>query len=541
MHVDSINLQTKNNLIQDYRTKKTSIMQYFDYDPFESDVFKKRAQDLQHKNVNREQLADVLHMINTEWDAPSSTIENIRRFREGNTLVVIGGQQAGLLTGPMYTINKIISIIQLAKQQEKQLNTPVIPVFWIAGEDHDFDEINHIFLQDKSKMNKFTLLQRVIEKEAISNISIHKEKANEWLKSLFLELDETLHTKELYETLATFLSKSDTYVDFFAQVVFWLFEEEGLVLVDSNNSQIRELESIHFTELIYNQAKTTGAIEKSLKEVEDLGYSLSVEVNRNDANLFYQNGSERILLVRDNDNNWVGKNREVKFSTEELVFIAENQPYLLSNNVMTRPLMQEMLFPSLAFIGGPGEISYWSVLKGAFHANNMKMPPVIPRLSYTFLEPNIEKLISKYNVSVEKTINVGVTETKCKWLDEQQNPPVNQLANKLKQTIEQEHRPIRDLAKSIRADVGGVADKNLDYLMRDIEFLEKRITKTLQEIYARELDEFNLLQTALHPNGGLQERMWNPLPFINQYSKRFITNLVNEPCSYENEHYIVYL
>ncbi len=97
------------------------------------------------KNIDRDKLTEALTEMNKEWDAPESTYKAIERLKEENSAVVIGGQQAGLLTGPLYTINKVLSVIQFAKQQESKLNVPIIPVFWIAGEDHDFDEINHVF------------------------------------------------------------------------------------------------------------------------------------------------------------------------------------------------------------------------------------------------------------------------------------------------------------------------------------------------------------------------------------------------------------
>lgn len=541
MRIQSINIHSQNKLIQDYRNETETLMQHFDYNPFESDVFLKRLRDLQHKNINREQLANVLHSLNTKWNAPSSTFANIERLREKNSLVVIAGQQAGVLTGPMYTVNKVISIIHLARQQEEQLQVPVIPVFWIAGEDHDFDEINHIFLTDESKMKKYKLLQRVLEKKAVSNIEIDEKKAYEWIDTLFGELNETNYTKELYESIRTYLSNSDTYVDFFAQIIFQLFENTGLVLVDSNDSQIRQLESSYFVNLIENQPKTTEAISNSFAEITELGYPLSIDVDANDANIFYQNGYERVLLIRNDDGDWIGKNNEVRLTSEEILNIAKNEPALLSNNVMTRPLMQEMMFPSLAFIGGPGEISYWSVLKEAFHVNNMNMPPIIPRLSFTIMERHIEKLLSKYQISADHAVNNGIEDAKADWLTAKSEPSVEQLATKLKQTVDEAHKPLRELAQSIRSDIGDLADKNLDYLLRDIVFLEKRISKTIEEKYDMEINEFNKLQLALRPNDGLQERTWNPLPWINQYGIDFIKQLSEQSCSYEEEHFLVYL
>ncbi|WP_430786126.1 bacillithiol biosynthesis cysteine-adding enzyme BshC [Virgibacillus flavescens] len=541
MRVHSINLQTENKLINDYRNENSRIMDYFDYNPFSSGVFEQRLADLKNRNVNRSHLVEVLYRANTKWNAPSSTFDNIDRLKQDNSVVVIGGQQAGLLTGPMYTINKIISIVHLAKQQEEQLQVPVIPVFWIAGEDHDFDEINHIFMTDNTRMKKFTLLQRLLEKKAVSDIKIDQEAAGKWLVMLFEQLNETNHTKGLHETFEQLLENSDTYVDFFAQTIFHLFNDEGIVLLDSDSSHLRNFESDYFLNLINNQPQMTNGMKNSYDAIRNEGYSLSVEVDTNDGNLFFKQDNERVLLVRDENNNWIGKNNEVKFSESEMVNIARNRPDLLSNNVMTRPLMQEMVFPTLAFIAGPGELSYWSVLKQAFQVNDMKMPPVIPRLSFTFIERNIEKLLNKYHVMPDEAIKNGVMEVKAKWLAAKSDPPVNEVADQLKQTVKEAHQPLRELAKSIQSDLGDLSNKNLEYLIRDIEFLEKRINKTIEEKYAIEIHEFNILQLALNPSNSLQERVWNPLPLINRHGVDFIKQLSNQSCSYNKEHYLVYI
>src|SRR5690625_4018058 len=165
MQIEAVKIHNKSRLICDYRANKKNIMSFFDYDPYSQ--FRERVEDVKQRHYDRGHLTDVLHEINSRWDAPRTTIDNIERLKEENSTVVIGGQQAGLLTGPMYTINKVISIIQFAKQKEKELGIPVIPVFWIAGEDHDFDEINHVFLPNHGEMEKYKHPQNILKKQSI--------------------------------------------------------------------------------------------------------------------------------------------------------------------------------------------------------------------------------------------------------------------------------------------------------------------------------------------------------------------------------------
>ena len=539
MQTIPVKLHKQNQLITDYRNHKESVLKYFDYHPNES--YATRVEDLKLRDFDREQLTDVLHKVNRQWDAPESTMHNIERLKGENSVVVIGGQQAGLLTGPMYTINKIISIIQLAKQQEAALQIPVIPVFWIAGEDHDFAEINHIFLSEIPKMKKFKLLQQVMDKSSVSHIPIDEKYSNQWIDQLFEQLKETQYTKELYDAITKCLEKSKTYVDFFARIIFQLYQEEGLVLIDSAHQEVRQLESNHFLQMIENQPAISEGVYAAAMQVKQEGYTISLDVAEQDGHLFYHVNKERILLEKDKQGNWIGKQNEVVMTTDELIKIARDCPESLSNNVVTRPLMQELLFPSLAFIGGPGEISYWSVLKPAFHTLQMKMPPIVPRLSFTYVDRNVEKALNRYEVDMEQAINEGVKKIKEEWLAAKQNPPIQTVADDIKSTIEKAHKPLRNIAREIRADLGDLAEKNLFYLQAEVEYLQERLTKVLEEKYAKELHEFDLINNTLHPEGGLQERTWNPLPWINEHGIDFIKYITNEACSFDNEHYVVYI
>ncbi|QKY68951.1 bacillithiol biosynthesis cysteine-adding enzyme BshC [Lentibacillus sp. CBA3610] len=541
MRITPIKLQKQNALIDDYRKQHPSISEHFDYDPYSEATYHTRAQVLQQKYIDREQLTEALAGMNKRWDAPEAVYRNINRLKKDNSVVVIGGQQAGLLTGPMYTINKIISIIQFAKDQESRLQIPVIPVFWIAGEDHDFDEINHIYVPEENSLKKHKLQQQITDKCPVSTISIDQSAAAQWVDNLFERLTETEHTQSLYRTIQNCLHQSATYVDFFARVIYQLFDEEGIVLVDSADSGLRELEREHFTTLIKKQREISSGVHTSLQQLSQKGYSVSLDTESDDAHLFYHEGDNRILLTRDDEGNWVGKQNEVQLTTEEMLEAANNHPVLLSNNVVTRPLMQECLFPTLAFIGGPGEVGYWSALKPAFQAVNMEMPPVLPRLSLTLIDRHVEKIMLKYGITGDDAVNYGAEADKIKWLTSQSSPPVQQIASEVRQAVAGVHKPLRDIARETRTDLGELADKNLYYLNEHIAYLENRIMKTLEEKYVGELHEFDLIHNSTHPHNGLQERIWNPLFWLNDYGVYFIKQLARKTCSFEYDHHIVYL
>src|SRR5699024_1779581 len=132
---------------------------------------------------------------------------------------------------------------------------------------------------------------------------------------------------------------------------------------------------------------------------------------------------------------------QVAFTTDELIRVAKDTPELLSNNVVTRPFMQELVFPTLAFIGGPGEINYWSMLKPAFHAMNIKMPPVLPRMSFTYIDSQMQKILSKYHIAIEDAIENGTKAMKDKWLKAKHAPSVQTVTEQVKDAIEEAHKP----------------------------------------------------------------------------------------------------
>src|SRR5690625_1437026 len=173
MDIMPIHLEKNNKFAVDYQHKLEISKQYFHYHPYKDD--ENRLADIQKRTFNRKALSKVLEQMNKEWDAPVETLEQIERLKDPMSTVVIGGQQAGLLTGPSYTMNKIITVIRLAKEKENELNQPVLPVFWIAGEDHDFDEINHVFSIKDNKLYKHLINQYDSTGKSVSDININRK------------------------------------------------------------------------------------------------------------------------------------------------------------------------------------------------------------------------------------------------------------------------------------------------------------------------------------------------------------------------------
>ncbi|KGP72439.1 bacillithiol biosynthesis cysteine-adding enzyme BshC [Pontibacillus yanchengensis] len=541
MWIQPINVTSQNKLMTDYRNESLEALRNFHYNPFQQEEYNKRLEELNNREFQREELSAHLHHLNREWGASDETLHNIERLKDNQSVVVVGGQQAGLLTGPLYTIHKIVSIIVMAREQETELGVPVIPLFWIAGEDHDYDEINHIYMPYSPRMKKFRILQKQLNKSSISDMEMDQQAIKTWLDRLFTQLGESSYTNDLYTMLNQKLESSETFVDFFARIIFALFDHEGLVLLDAHHPSLRTLESNYFKQMIHQQPAISEGVTQALHHTAQQGYSVNLEADMHDGHLFYTYNQNRVLLVRGDDGSWEGKQGECRLTTDELMEVADQSPEKLSNNVVTRPIMQDLVLPTLAFIGGPGEIGYWSTLKPAFEAIGVQMPPVMPRLSLSLLDRTSEKWLDRHLIDVTSAINNGVSEEKSQWISMQSYPPIEQLSDEVKRAIERAHRPLKEKAHEIRDDLGQVAEKNLFYLFRDVEFLQERMEHALEEKHSRELQVFDEIDLTLHPEGGLQERIWNVLPWVNQYGPQLPSRLTELTYDFKKPHHVIYL
>ncbi|ELK45042.1 bacillithiol biosynthesis cysteine-adding enzyme BshC [Halobacillus sp. BAB-2008] len=541
MRIDPIQLPSKQAFFQDYKQNYEAVADRFAYHPFEDATWQARLDRLKKQPYQREALAEVLTEMNTRWDAPAASMENIEKLKEEDSVVVIAGQQAGLLTGPLYSVHKIISVLQLAKESERATGRKVVPVFWIAGEDHDFDEIHHVFMKEDDHMRKMTIDHMPETKASVSELDIDQEKGRKWLKDVFQMIPETEYTLDLFKEMDRQLNESKTYTDFFARLVYRLFPDEGIVLIDAHAPEVRELESDYFKNMIEHNREIAQGVYAVLQKNRQAGYETLLDSEINDAHLFYHRGKERILLNREEDGMFRGKNNEVALSKEELLHIAEHSPQQLSNNVVTRPLMQESLFPVLAFIGGPGEINYWSALKPAFDAAGLCMPPVFPRLSFTLVDRKTGQSLEKFQITAEHAVRHGVAGEKVNWLAAMSQPPIGRLSEQVKEEIDRVHAPLRQASAGISTDLGQLAEKNLQYILDHIDYMEKRLHQSMENRHQYEMDLFADIDVTLHPSGGLQERVWSILPWVNQHGMELFSRLNRHHLSFEQDHFVVYL
>lgn len=540
MKVEEISLPNGNPFVQQYITNAYDVKRYFDYNIHDSDHLKERLSDLEERVYPREELSEYLLTFLDKFQIPEKTKENILALKEKDTYVVVGGQQAGLLTGPLYSIHKIISIIQLAKKYEEELQVKVVPVFWVAGEDHDIDEINHVYVSRNHRVKK-TKLYSENTKEMASQTNIDQKQTQKWVNDIISTLGETPYTEDVQKLLSSSLEQSDTYVDFFIRLIFELFKDTGIVLMDSGDFGIRELEAPYFTGFVNKSKFISKALMGQQDNVMKDGFVPQLQISENCANLFLNMNGERNLLERDGEDGFVTKDGKLKVTHEELIHITENEPERLSNNVVTRPLMQEYLLPTLAFIGGPGELAYWGELKGVFAVNGLKMPPVFPRQMITILERHIAKEIELLQISIEDVLVNSIQDLVNEFVSSKEPVFITDEFTEAKAEMKIIHNRLKNIVEQVDRNLENFAIKNEKKINEQIDILMKKLDGSINKKYEIELYRFGRIEHSIRPNGNYQERVWGIIYYLNKYGVEFVLELLNTSLDWNMKHKVVYI
>lgn len=513
MPTDCISYQKSgyfSKLIVDYLDQKPEVQSLFKrfptLDNFEAQI------DEKSKNFsldNRLVLAEALKNQNEILTVSELTKSNIELLKSENTYTITTGHQLNLFTGPIYFLYKIASTINLCKQlKEKHPQHNFVPVYWMATEDHDFEEINHFHLKDKKI--KWT-------RESSGPVG---RLSNEGLNQVFEEFSEVIGIGENAKYLKDLFTKSylehNNLADATRFLANELFSEEGLVIIDGDDATLKTLFVPYVKEELLNQS----SYKEVSKTIEQLK-AYTVQVNPREINLFYIENHLRERIVFEN-NIYKVNHTEIQFSEAEILDLVEKSPEKFSPNVILRPLYQEVILPNLAYIGGGGEIAYWLELKSNFESQNVTFPILILRNSFVVAtEKQLEK-IEKLQVTWSELFLTPdeLTHQKTKELSVFKIDFSEQKATLQKQFTEL----LKIAAQTDKSFIGAVKAQEAKQL-KGLNNLEKRLLKAEKRVHAEKLDRMHYLQNDLFPKGSLQERKFN---FSTFYSNELIQLLLKE-------------
>ncbi|ARD49209.1 bacillithiol biosynthesis cysteine-adding enzyme BshC [Sporosarcina sp. P37] len=538
MDLETLELPKKNKLMESYRHDPQFFHRFFDNEVTEKG-YKERVQELDERSFQRTRLASVVKEYMKPFGISELAAKHIQELAE-DALVVIGGQQAGVLTGPLYSVHKAVSVILLAKQQRAVLERPVVPVFWIAGEDHDINEINHTYTPQSGKAVKRQFKQPAILKTMASDTVYDQKEMTAYIKKIFKSYGETAYTQSLLQDVLQTVQQQRTYTGFFTSLMNRLFSAHGLLFIDAACKPLRELESPYFSQMIENAEAMAESVYSTEQQLQTMGYAKPIESEEQDANLFYVHDTGRVLLRR-KDHKFVNEQAGISFSEGEMHELAKNKPWLLSNNVATRPIMQDLVFPVLAFVGGPGEIAYWSLLKGAFHILGIRMPVIVPRLSITLVNRQVQEALKLTGITIDRVLDHQLPSHQELWLEQLRDERFDQLLDETKNQLEAQYEQLHSHLETTDPALLQLLDKNLQFHKGQFDYLKKKKEQSTLLKHHVQFGRFHLISEQLFPEGSLQERLYSPYFYMNQFGQGLIDELLKQPYTFDGSHQLVYL
>ena len=346
---------------------------------------------------DRKLLVDTLTEQVVGFGAGESTYANLDKLRDGARAVVTG-QQVGLFGGPLLTLLKAATAIRKA-QVASAAGVPHVPVFWMATEDHDLDEVNQVALLGKHGIETLRSTFPEHKQQPVGDLKLGAQ-----IEAVVAEAEELLAYAPITELLRATYTPSDTLASAFGKFLTGVFREHGLIVIDASTRAFHTMGAPVLRYAIEHADELHEAVTARGAELASAGYSSQVLVNDDSSLLFVvDDHGQRVPLRRpkqaSGERAWKGGNRD--YSTEELLAILETTPERLSPNALLRPVFQDAILPTSAYVGGPAEIAYFAQCRPVFEAILGVATPVLPRLSATLVPPAIRTVMDRHELTVQ--------------------------------------------------------------------------------------------------------------------------------------------
>jgi bacillithiol synthase len=339
------------------------------------------------------EIADLLEAQNRAFGAGEATLKNIEKLRAGAKAIVTG-QQVILFGGPLFTLLKAATAIRKAK------DAGAVPIFWLATEDHDLAEADHVTLQSRHALHKL----RLEHSPEDAGKPVGAVRLGEGIRPLMEQAAELLGPSAVVDALQEVYTPDATYAQAFGRLLAKIFADDGLIVIDAAGREFHRLGARVLRAAIERAAELENLLLERTRLLEERGYAAQVLVTEQSSLLFLidDETGARLALKRKDDETWVAGKK--LYSTEELLEILESAPERLSPNALLRPVFQDAILPTATYVGGPAEIAYFAQSQVLYEAVLGSTTPVLPRLSATLVEPALGKILAQHEIAVPELI-----------------------------------------------------------------------------------------------------------------------------------------
>ncbi|MEO6119780.1 MAG: bacillithiol biosynthesis cysteine-adding enzyme BshC, partial [Terriglobales bacterium] len=520
-------------LYSHYLTNFSQVLPYYACPPLSRDWMATAVKD--YPPARRQSVAALLEAQNKEWGASANSLANIARFRAGASAVVTG-QQVGLFGGPLYAILKAITAIKLA-EEATAAGTDTVPIFWLATEDHDLAEVAFANIPGPTHLQKVTILPNPPENAPISAIRLDDEITVAAKTAAELLGDSAATENDAAKWIREFYQPGITLGDAFARLFARLFADYGLILLDPSHAELHRIAQPMYAAAAQRSAELNEGLLERNKKLESAGYHAQVKVTASSTLLFALEGDARTPIQRANGHFSIAKK---KLTADELQARIAAAPEDFSANALFRPVVQDYLLPTIAYVGGPAEVAYFAQSAVVYEKLLGRITPILPRISATLVEPRIARKLSQHKLIVPMAFHGA--EVLARTI------ATHALPAELTAKFASAHETLDSTIASLDAALGKLdptlqeaAKRSADKMRYQLQRLEQRAAlaeQRRQQDIARHAHE---IFSALYPHKNLQEREVAGIYFVARYGLQLIADLKAEALASTADHQVFYL
>ncbi|MEJ2007288.1 MAG: bacillithiol biosynthesis cysteine-adding enzyme BshC [Acidobacteriota bacterium] len=528
-------------LLVDYLEHNERVERFYNGRPFHPETYSRLTQELRDLSTDRKALGEILLRQNQAFGASDQTIENIRALSDPGTFAVVTGQQVGLLSGPAFTLYKALTAVRVSQSLSAR-GVKNVPIFWLATEDHDLEEVSQAYTlnDDYERIHLHDRGERPAPQSPVGRIKLTAA-ITEQLDRLESVLPAGDDRNRLLEDLRSTYQPGATWTQAFAKFFTRLFGQWGVVLLDPLDEAVHRLSAPIYQKALRQAGDLRSLLEQRSGELTRSGYHAQVHIAQESTLLFAQREGNRLPVhasTADGKQFSIGDAQTA--SHEELESEIKERPLNFSANVLLRPLVQDTILPTIAYIAGPSELAYLGQAQVLYSAFGRPMPAVFPRSGFTLVDRRIERWMEKYRVSVDDI-----------WQGKEhlgRRIGSTAFAEGWSERFDQAERDLASLLARLRKDIEVLDPTLIDALSHveekiqyQVERLKGKMTRAAlsrSDILARH--ERALLQ-AIMPEKQLQERMVGGVYFLGRAGYGLLPRLLEQVPADSSDHRIMNL
>ena len=503
-------------LAADYADGTGTAASYFAYDRHSQADQQAAATVAADRPRDRAVLADVLAEQNAAWDNDSAGVQaNIEALRDPNTIAVVTGQQVGLFGGPLYTLYKTCTALAWAEHLAKQTGRTVVPVFWIEGEDHDFDEIAHTHILAHNEVVSLDYTPDPVPTGPVGPHTLGKA-----IRTPLNALDDALPPSDfkpaVYGAIAAAYTAERTLEDAFARLIATWFADTGLVLLNPDDRRLKQLVRPLIAHDMDHSVGAVEAVQAAGEALQADGYHMQVQARP--TNFFWMQKNGRYAIDANDDGSFTLRHDGRTWSRDELQRRIDEEPERFSPNVVTRPLVQDQLLPTAAYVAGPGEISYFAQYRDVYEWAGTTMPLIVPRASMTLVESKVQKVLDKYDLSVRDVEQHTPEQLFQSVVVDVMDIDIDRAFGQAASRIHQALNDLKPVAESVDTTLGRSVEATRATFVNELDDLKQRVVRAEKRQQDEVRAQIEKVCVNLMPTRNLQERTLNPTYFFNKYS-----------------------